>query len=85
MAQQGVDRSAREPCAVCGDETAIGSLFYSDRRMIDEVGAEPAYLCSDCLTRIRSSRLGQPMTDEQVRNFVMNGSMAAIAWANRGG
>ena len=76
---------AKEPCVVCGVETAIGSVFYSDRHRIGEGRGEPTYLCAECLARIRSVRPRQRLTEKQVRDFVMNGSMAAIAWSNRGG
>jgi hypothetical protein len=44
-----------------------------------------AYLCTLCDARIRSSRKGTRLTDEEIRNVVENGSMGAISWAGRGG
>jgi hypothetical protein len=40
-----------------------------------------AYLCALCNSRVRSSRRGRRLADEEVRNLVANGSIAAIAWA----
>lgn len=69
-----------QPCVSCGEETAAGSVFYSDRHTL-EVSGNTRYLCALCDARIRASRKGQPMTDEEVQSFVENGSMAMLAWA----
>ena len=81
---EGVDRVDQEPCVSCGEETAVGSVFYSDRYALHDDVGEPAYVCSLCLSRAHAVR-GKKLTKEQVRNFVNNGAMAAISWANRGG
>jgi hypothetical protein len=65
--------SAKEQCLGCGEETALGSVFYSDRTTIEQANGERAYLCSLCDSRIRSSRRGRPMTDEEARQLVTNG------------
>ncbi len=70
----------KEPCAGCGEETAAGSVFYSDRHVIPIEGGASSFLCTLCGARVRSSRRGKPMTDAEVREFVKNGSMAGIAW-----
>jgi hypothetical protein len=76
--------SANEPCLACREETAVGSVFYSDRHAIAHTDGRRSYLCTLCDARIRSSKRGRRLTDEEVRNIVENGSMAAIAWSGGG-
>ena len=71
---------ANEPCASCGEETATGSIFYSDRRAIDTADEPTAFLCTICNSRLRVSRKGAAMTDNEVRSMIANGSAAGIAW-----
>ena len=66
--------SAREPCLGCGEETAVGSIFFSDRHTVEHSDGTRAYLCTLCDARIRSSRKGMRLTDEEVRDIVENGS-----------
>ena len=75
---------AIEPCVGCGEETAVGSVFFSDRHQVDRSDGSRAYLCSLCDARVRLSRNGRRLTDEEVRSVVENGSMAAITWAGGG-
>jgi hypothetical protein len=77
--------SATEPCLGCGEETAVGSVFFSDRHTAEHSDGPRTYLCTLCDARIRSSRKGKRLTDEEVRDIVENGSMGAISWAGRGG
>jgi hypothetical protein len=44
-----------EPCLSCGEETAVGSVFFSDRHTVDSPDGTRAYLCSECIARIRSA------------------------------
>ena len=76
--------SAIEPCVGCGEETAVGSVFFSDRHEVERSDGGRVYLCSLCDARVRLSRKGPRLTDEEVRNIVENGSMAAIMWAGGG-
>jgi transcription elongation factor Elf1 len=73
---------ATESCIACGEETGIGSVFYSDRRVVDLEDGQRTFMCSLCEARFRMLHEGgtHRLTDEQVRNLVRNGSMAAIAW-----
>lgn len=73
-----------EPCAVCGEETAVGSMFFSDRHAVEKTDGTRAYLCGPCNARVRSAgkgKKGKPLTDEELRSLVENGSLAAIAWS----
>jgi alpha-D-ribose 1-methylphosphonate 5-phosphate C-P lyase len=44
-----------EPCLVCGEETAVGSVFFFDRRVVEDPDGTRAYLCSSCIARIRAA------------------------------
>jgi hypothetical protein len=52
-----------EPCLGCGEETAIGSVFFSDRKVIEDPDGTRAYLCSLCIGRIRSAGHHEELTD----------------------
>jgi hypothetical protein len=69
-----------EPCLSCGEETAVGSVFFSDRSTIERADSQSAFLCSLCDARLRVSRKGAPLTDEEVRNLVKNGTAIALGW-----
>ena len=73
-----------EPCLVCVEETAVGSVFYSDRWTITRRGSSPGYLCSLCGARVGSSTRGKRLTDDELKNLVANGSVAAVTWVDRG-
>jgi hypothetical protein len=80
--ERGTGRPATtEPCVVCGEETAIGSSLYSDRRVVDQPDGARIHLCTLCLGRVADGHRGKRRTDEQIRNLVENGSMAAISWS----
>ena len=68
-----------EPCLGCGEETAVGSVFFSDRRIVERADGR-MYLCSLCDAAVRLSRRGRRLTDEEVRNLVENGSAIGTAW-----
>jgi hypothetical protein len=70
---------AHEPCAGCGEETAIGSVFYSDRRGIELKPGSTAFLCTLCDQRIASSRRGRRLTDDELRKAIQMGSITMIA------
>lgn len=76
--------SAREPCVGCGEETAVGSIFFSDWHTIEQSDGTRTYLCTLCDARLRSSRKSKRQTDEEVRDIVENCSMGAISWAGGG-
>jgi hypothetical protein len=48
-----------EPCLSCGEETAVGSVFYSDRNAALLPDGTPGFLRSECLKRVRSK--GSPI------------------------
>jgi hypothetical protein len=73
------DSEASEPCAACGEETAVGSAFYSDRRQIDRTDGSSAFICTLCDQRIAGSRRGSRMSDEDLRAALETGSLAMIS------
>jgi hypothetical protein len=72
--------SVQEPCASCGEETAVGSVFFSDRLNIPRDGRPDAFLCGLCDAQIRASHKPTRMTGEDVAAFTRNASAAAITW-----
>ena len=76
--------SADERCIACGEKTAVGSVFFSDRHTIAHDDGSKAYLCTLCDARIRSSKRGRRLTDAEVQRIVETDSMAAIAWSSGG-
>ncbi len=74
------DNSARERCAGCEEPTAVGTALFSDRRTLPD----GTHLCSLCNARLAAAHRKRRMTDEEVRQYINNGVMAAIVWANGG-
>jgi len=72
--------AAQEPCVSCGEETAAGSIFFSDRHTVELADSRRSYLCSLCDARIRASKRGTRLTDDEVRQLVQNGNAIATAW-----
>jgi hypothetical protein len=58
MTENGDTNPHEEPCLACGEETAVGSVFFSDRHVVDGADGTRAYLCSTCVARIRSAGHG---------------------------
>jgi hypothetical protein len=55
-----------EPCLGCGEETAVGSIFYSDRRDAELPDGTRVYLCSECVKRIRATGHHEGLSDERM-------------------
>jgi hypothetical protein len=55
----------QEPCLGCGEETAVGSVFFSDRHVVEDPDGLRAYLCSACVARIRAAGHHEGLTDVQ--------------------
>ena len=60
MTENG-DTNPHEPCLSCGEETAIGSIFFSDRHE-NEGPDGRVYLCSECVARIRMAGHSENLT-----------------------
>ena len=72
---------AREPCLVCGEETASGSPLYSSRSVVarDDVRG---YACVDCRAKASPERRHELRREELAR---LNESAAVFgAWWSGG-
>jgi len=62
----------REPCLICGEETAEGSVFFFDRREAELPDGARGYLCSLCVRKLRDKRKGGPLSESrQVESSVI--------------
>jgi hypothetical protein len=77
---QAVSTSGKEACLSCGEETAAGSVFYSDRRVIDREDGSRTYLCSLCAERLAASRHQKRLSDDEIRRLTNNWSAAVNAF-----
>ena len=55
-----------EPCGACGEETAIGSIFFSDRYEGTSPAGQRFFVCSECRKRVRAEAGGVDMNDPDV-------------------
>ena len=60
--------SAQQPCVSCGEETAVGSVHFSDRVTFPREGQTDVFLCSTCEARIRASGKPGQVTEQGVIN-----------------
>jgi hypothetical protein len=70
---------AKEACSGCGEETGVGSPFYSDRRVVSGPDGQRAFVCSLCAERAARSRRARRLTHAELEQLTKNGSMAMIA------
>jgi hypothetical protein len=77
--------TGKEPCAGCGEETAAGSVFFSDRRQVTRSDGVRSFLCSDCLGRAHAARKGEALTDADLRVIADNGLMIGVGLLGGGG
>jgi hypothetical protein len=73
----GPENLGADPCSGCGESTAVGTVLFSDRRTLPD----GTHLCVICNSKAAAHH-GRRLTDDEVRQFIDNGSMAAITWAN---
>jgi hypothetical protein len=69
-----------DACAGCGESTAVGTGLFSDRRTLPD----GTRLCTLCNSKVAAAHHGRRLTDEEVRQFINNASMAGITWGNKG-
>jgi hypothetical protein len=62
MSQKLEANPHEEPCVGCGEETAVGSVFFSDRHVVEDPNGTRAYLCSVCIARIRAAGHHEALT-----------------------
>jgi hypothetical protein len=70
----------KEPCLRCGEETAAGSVRYSDRLAARDPHGGDGFLCGLCLADLRGTRRGRQLTDEEVQSLARTGSLLDQAW-----
>ena len=70
-------------CAGCGKPTAAGRTRFADRRTIELANGTRSYLCAMC-GATAASRREKDVTDEELRQFIENGSSAGLLWSNGG-
>jgi hypothetical protein len=68
----------QEPCLSCGEETAVGSVFYSDRNAAQLPDGTPGFLCSGCVRRIRAR--GHPVEPTAARGVERSVIVLAQGW-----
>jgi hypothetical protein len=72
-------RSHQEPCRSCGEETAIGSVFFFDRQAVGSPDGPRAYLCSACVARLRASGISESSAKVQdVWNLMAIGLLTSL-------
>jgi hypothetical protein len=76
----GHEHVEHDACLGCGESTAVGTLLFSDRRTLPD----GTHLCTFCNSLAAAHHRRRRLTDEEVRQFINNGSMAAITWGNSG-
>jgi hypothetical protein len=55
-----------EPCRSCGEETAIGSVFFFDRVEATSPDGRRYFICSECRKPVRAEARGVDMSDPEV-------------------
>lgn len=72
-----------DPCLVCGRDTAAGTPYFADRRLVTG-SPGPGYMCTECFSIQREGREG-PRSEADVRRAVDNAAAAGIRWGGSGG
>jgi hypothetical protein len=50
---ENADSPKVEPCLSCGEETAVGSVFFSDRYEGVGPDGKEFFVCAECLERLK--------------------------------
>lgn len=69
-----------EVCEVCGDETAAGSVLFSDRRVIAHRDGARTYVCASCEARILAGKRGTRLSDDELQRAINVAALAGQAW-----
>lgn len=76
---QSTGPGVAEPCDVCGEETATGTVLYSDGRVLDGTDGR-TYVCSLCIERVNAARRGEHLTDEELRQAINTAGITGQAF-----
>ncbi len=60
-----------EPCEVCGEETAVGSVFFSDRVEANTPDGRRYFVCSECRKKVRPDEHHVDWSDPEVYRAVI--------------
>ena len=63
-----------EPCVSCGEETAVGSVFFSDRREAKAPGGRTVFVCSACIKRLVPHDRQVDLTDPETLTSMLGGA-----------
>jgi protein-arginine kinase activator protein McsA len=77
-AQTAGSRTA-ELCETCGEDTATGTVLYSDRRVLNGKNGR-TYVCAMCVQRMNAARHGAQLTDEELRRAINTAGIVGQAW-----
>jgi hypothetical protein len=69
----------REPCFVCGEETAPGSPLYSSRTVVARDGTR-GFVCVDCRARASPERRHE-LTREQLARLNESAAVFGAWWS----
>jgi hypothetical protein len=74
----------KDPCAGCGEATAVGSVHYSGRHIIQRADGATTHLCGSCDALLRASRPGRRLSDDEIRDLDPNGIWATVSTLRTG-
>jgi hypothetical protein len=78
----------QQPCASCGQPTAVGTPRFPGRRVIppssDDTAAESSYLCEECLEQVHVAAREARLTDEQLREKIESGEIQGMPYKGLG-
>jgi hypothetical protein len=78
--------TTNEPCAACGDETAVGSFLFPERHEAARPEGGKVFFCDECYARLRAVQGGRVKpTEEDLRVIAGNGGMIGIGFLGGGG
>jgi hypothetical protein len=67
-------RVVREPCTVCGRETAAGSILLIGRVVATRADGSRLFACGDCVARVRAANRGGPLTALDLDGYAATGT-----------
>ena len=81
----GAAAATDEPCMSCGEPTAAGTYFFSDRHDVLLADGTKVFLCADCQAQAHRARIGEPLSDEDIRIIAGNGGLIGAGLLSGGG
>jgi hypothetical protein len=74
-----------EPCAGCGEETAVGSALFAVRHSFDRPDGGKTFLCDECYAKVRAAKGGKAPTEQDVQVIAQNGGLIGAGFFQGGG